>query len=140
MNLTLFWQKVEKSESCWVWKAAKDRDGYGVWSTREGGRLKQYRVHRLSFSIANDGIDNSLTIDHLCKNKLCLNPAHLEQVTIGENVRRSDSFNRLKTHCKNGHEFNEANTYNGPGRQHRQCKKCHAVRESQRYTRLKESK
>lgn len=136
MNLELFWAKVDKTPGCWNWNAAKDRDGYGVWSVRMAGKPKQFRVHRISFLLANGNIDEALTIDHLCKNKACLNPAHLQQVSMAENIRRSTSFNGSKTHCKNGHEFTASNTAFRRG-SHRSCKTCHANNESRRYHKMK---
>jgi len=136
MNLELFWAKVDKTPGCWNWTAAKDRDGYGVWSVRQEGKLKQYRVHRISLMQTHNGLDESLTVDHLCKNKACLNPEHLEQVTLAENIRRSTSFNGSKTHCNNGHEFTAENTYLRRGT-HRSCKACHANNELQRYHKMK---
>lgn len=135
MNLELFWAKVDKSPGCWNWTAAKDRDGYGVWSVRQNGKIKQYRVHRVALMGTPNGLDESLTVDHLCKNKTCLNPEHLEQVSLAENVKRSTSFNGSKTHCKNGHEFTVENTRITATR--RFCKKCHANNEMQRYNKLK---
>lgn len=138
MNLELFWAKVDKTSSCWNWTAATDRDGYGVWSVRNGKNLKQYRSHRVSYLIENNSIDAELTIDHLCKNKKCVNPAHLEQVTMAENVKRSISFHGTKTHCKSGHEFNESNTVKLG--HYRRCRTCHNESSIRSYYKTKVSK
>ena len=131
-QVELFWEKVEKTDNCWSWTAATDKDGYGVWSVRLQGKPKQFRAHRLSYYLAGNDLDEKLTIDHLCKNKACLRPSHLEQVSIRENIKRSSSFNGLKTRCKNGHPFSDDNTYVYNSRK-RNCRKCHAASEMARY-------
>lgn len=138
MDLNLFWSKIDKTNDCWNWTAATDRDGYGVWSVRHGKTLKQYRSHRLSYLFANEKLDETLTIDHLCKNKKCVNPDHLEQVSAIENIRRSESFHGTKSHCKNGHEFNELNTrLNGT---FRICRTCHNESSLRSYNKMKVNK
>lgn len=81
-----FWEKVQKTESCWIWKGCLDKDGYGQFSVR----FKCFRAHRFSFFLVRGGIDTGLVIDHLCKNKNCVNPSHMELVTIRENSRRGN--------------------------------------------------
>lgn len=85
-----------------------------------------YQAHRLSYSIFKGDMDENLVIDHKCKNTSCVNPEHLREVTHTANTTvNSDGVcaeNKIKTHCKYGHEFTEKNTYikkNG-----RECRVC----------------
>lgn len=105
-----FWSKVDQTESCWVWMSAFDQDGYGLfrfpWATA--------KAHRVAYELVVGPIPHGLVIDHLCRNRACVNPAHMEPVTNRENILRGEvkppAVPPLKTHCKNGHEFTEANT------------------------------
>jgi len=85
-------------------------------------------VHRIAYEFALGPIPDGLTLDHLCRNTICCNPAHLEPVTLRVNTLRGTSpiaDNARKTHCKNGHPFDEANTYNPPKQPtHRHCRIC----------------
>jgi hypothetical protein len=86
---------------CWEWLGYRNPDGYG----ESGGR----GVHRRAYEEAVGAIPDGMEIDHLCHNRACVNPAHLEVVTHAENMRRSAPA--TKTHCVNGHPYDEANTY-----------------------------
>lgn len=106
-----FWSFVNRGlcTDCWPWLSAKTPDGYGIFVIQR----RSYRAHRVSYAISNGGIDSTLTIDHLCRNRMCVNPSHLEQVTAMENILRSDSpiaVNALATHCVRGHLFDADNT------------------------------
>lgn len=124
-NLTLeerFWIKVNKTETCWLWTAFLDNKGYGKFQV---GKQSQ-RAHRFSYELLVEPIPQGLQIDHLCKIRNCVNPAHLEAVTLQENVRRSSvgSNFRDRTHCANGHEYTAENTVRRAGVHGRQCKTC----------------
>ena len=121
-----FWQNVEKSspEKCWLWIGSKIYKGYG--------KYKNDFVHRISYEITKGKIPNGLTIDHLCFNKLCVNPKHLEAVTNSENVKR---YHQARTHCKYGHPFNEKNTRIDK-KGYRVCLACEVRRKFEYKTRL----
>jgi hypothetical protein len=91
--LDRFWSKVDDSGSrgCWEWLAAKERTGYGTFFCRHvigRGTAIPERAHRVAYELLVGPIQAGLTLDHLCRNRGCVNPAHLEPVTRGENVRR----------------------------------------------------
>lgn len=120
-------EKVEKiPDGCWEWQAVKNDEGYGQFYFR--GSMKG--AHRVAYILLRSEIPEDLQIDHLCKNKGCVNPFHLEMVTLRENVLRGDksciAINAHKTHCKRGHPFNKENTIitkiNGTIR--RNCRVC----------------
>lgn len=106
-------------EGCWSWKKCKNSSGYGVVSHGRRPKRKQLYVHRVSYELFNGDIPNHLEIDHLCRNKLCVNPLHLEAVTTKENLRRIPR----STHCPIGHEFSGENLV-FTKRGHRICRQC----------------
>lgn len=129
-----FWEKVDKSGDCWVWTAYRGRLGYGEFRTREDGKLKAYKAHRMAFILAHGAIPEGKELDHLCRNRACVNPAHLEPVDHRTNVLRGavSALRHLagprkrKTHCKYGHQFTPENTMCRPSRPgRRQCRTCH---------------
>lgn len=109
---------------CWHWTAAKTL-GYGKFKTPE----RTWQAHRRSYTQFKGPIPDGAVLDHLCKNKGCVNPDHLEAVTQGDNVRRGKGNGyKEKTHCKNGHEFTPENTYIRPGTNgSRDCRACKRI-------------
>jgi hypothetical protein len=115
-----FWSKVDKSGSCWLWLAGKGSHGYGMFDAGYGMTC----AHRVAYELVIGDIPAGLELDHLCRNRVCVNPSHLEPVTSQENTRRGDAGknNAVKTHCPAGHEYNQANTYVYKNR--RNCRRC----------------
>lgn len=118
---------------CWSWGGWHDRDGYGHVSNRSLGW--QGRMHRVMYEWYHGSIGSG-PLDHLCRNRGCCNPTHLEPVTHRENILRGVGLaaaNAVKTHCVHGHEFTPANTYHrhrhGGGRI---CKTCIYERQARR--------
>jgi len=116
--------RIGKSAGCWEWLGFITLNGYG--RTNFPG-VKTRLAHRLVYELLVGPIPDGLTLDHLCRNRSCVNPAHLEPVTMKVNTLRGESFaakNARKTHCKRGHEFTTANTYIIPSTGSRQCRPC----------------
>ena len=129
-----FWDKVEidNPHSCWEWRACLTIEGYG-WFTNQG---TQVLAHRFAYELVRGTIPDGLTIDHLCRNKHCANPFHLEIVSRQENIRRWNDQRVVKTHCSKDHELTEENTYINKKTNQRRCKRCEAINRS-RYRRMK---
>lgn len=130
------------ANGCIVWIGATNgKNGYGIFRGGDGrdarGSRKWVLAHRYAYEHRADGvlctIPKGMTLDHLCRNRVCVNPAHLEPVTQRENTLRGEAPSARQarqTHCKNGHEFTEANTKR-EGRK-RRCRICTAAREKVR--------
>lgn len=133
-----FWSKVRKAaaDGCWEWTGAVTQRGYGrFWPTHR----TMVRAHRYAYQRLVGPIPEGLTIDHLCRNPSCVNPAHLEPVSNRTNILRSDGLSAKgarQTHCKRGHPFDIANThiYVGVwGHEWRRCRTCDRLRSNLRH-------
>jgi len=135
MDEGAFWEKVQLGDGCWEWTGSHYPNGYGRVRLTIGDQAFSV-AHRVAYTLKVGPIPDGLVLDHLCRNKGCVNPSHLEPVTFRENLMRGDSptaNNLVKTHCKRGHEFTEENTYrpkNYPSG--RQCRACWKERRHQR--------
>ena len=129
VRIQRFLSKFAKKDSCWEWHGAKVGQGYGA-VTVAGQTLL---AHRVSYEFYVGPIPEGLQIDHLCRNRACVNPDHLEAVLQKANLLRGESFsakNARKTHCTKGHEFTSENTYRyqrKDGSWRRDCRICRAA-------------
>ncbi len=129
-----FWPKVEKTGACWLWTGALAGGSGQFWA---GGKLVQ--AHRWAYEQANGPIPEGLTLDHLCRNRACVEVTHLEPVTNRVNILRgigATALNARKARCKRGHRFTPENIYtreNGG----RNCRQCKRARDRSRARRIK---
>ncbi len=129
-----FWSKVDMSGDCWLWTAAVQRNGYGLFWFN--GRLE--KAHRWAYMTMVGAIPAATPfLDHLCRNPSCVRTAHLEPVTNRENVMRGLTPNRSgcrkreQRECVHGHPFDEENTRHYAGRRH--CKECRRIQQRTKY-------
>lgn len=123
----------EPMSGCWLWIGSYDRNGYGrFWA--DGGHTQ---AHIISYEEENGPVPEGLELDHKCRVRCCVNPQHLEPVTHAENILRglapgiAGSWFRDRTHCPQGHPYDDANTHhchrigvNGKVHAHRNCRMC----------------
>lgn len=137
-DMNRFRARVDETDTCWIWQGSLDADGYGRFSLR--GRA--FQAHRISYTAAHGSIPEGLVIDHLCRNRACVRPDHLEPVTNAVNILRGVSFsavNASKEFCDNGHPFDAINTYMAPGGW-RRCRACHKASDDRYQERKREAR
>lgn len=123
-----FWETAIRDPvtDCLVWHGSSTTGGYG--HVRYGHRMRN--AHIVAYLLTHGSVPAGLQIDHLCRNRLCIEPTHLEAVTQRENIFRGTSNqakNHAKTHCAKGHPYDEENTYVDP-RGWRKCRTCMRAR------------
>lgn len=122
---------------CWEWTASIRAGGYGQFSYQGTPCV----AHRIAYRLMVGEIPEGLELDHLCRNRKCVNPKHLEVVTrkvnLNRGLRRTGSH---KTHCIRGHELTEETTYAwGKKSGHRACRKCRQIYSAAWWVKKKES-
>lgn len=119
----------EPNSGCWLWVAAHAGEGYGKYTESIAGRSITHRAHRVVYETLRGPIPAGLVCDHLCRNRGCVNPAHIQLVTIGENVLRGDGptarYARGETApCGHPYDYNDGGS--------RRCRQCLRARERAR--------
>ena len=124
-----WWSRVDQRDDgeCWMWKQSVGSHGYG--QTFDGITVRL--AHRVAWALANgQQIPNDMTVDHICRNRTCVNPAHLRLLTNEDNAR--DNGQGRKTHCPAGHPYSGDNLYVNR-RGHRKCLACQTLANRRRY-------
>lgn len=124
---------ISKSNDCWLWLGKPANTGYGQIGFGKRSERVTRNAHRVVYELLVGEVPEGKQLDHLCRNRMCVNPAHLEPVTQKENLLRGDTIpakNAVKTHCNRGHEFTDKNTYRY-GSNQRMCRACAHVRKKQ---------
>ena len=130
-------RKVRSDSRCWDWSGYKTSNGYGQIQAVRGGVRHIFMPHRIVYEAVNGAIPEGMEIDHLCRNRSCINPVHMRVVTSKENTLCGFSpaaVNGRKTHCIRGHALNGNNLRmrrNGK----RTCNECVRIKHREAYYR-----
>lgn len=125
-EVPLLLRRVEQVGDCWVWSGPTNEEGYGMVQFGRRATKQGVRAHRAAYEFFVGPIPAGLQIDHLCRVRACVNPSHLEAVTCRDNVARALDHPGAKTHCPQGHLYDEVNTRFYQGRRH--CIPCQRQR------------
>lgn len=138
-------RSAEMSSGCREWRGRVINSGYGRLTWKRDGLPIERGAHRIAYILAVGEIPDGMQIDHLCRNRICVNPEHLEVVTARENIMRAPhslaAQNHKKTHCPQGHPYSAENTTiylrdgRFPGRLCKTCQRSAASRNRARRTR-----
>src|SRR5438105_140221 len=133
-----FWAKVDRfdPDHCWEWTGGRSDTGYGSLNLGRDGSRRSVSAHRFAYELLIGPIPAGLVTDHLCRNRMCVNPKHLEMVSPRTNVLRSKPYGGAQppraptpTHCPAGHPYTEANTAFDKSTHKRHCRTCHRERQ-----------
>lgn len=121
---------IDPNTGCWNIPYAINPGGYSQWRSPSRASIQEAFTHRFTYRFLKGPIPDGLHIDHLCRNRACANPDHMEPVTCAVNVLRGEGLcaqNARRSHCSNGHEFTPENTQmvlRSNGKQYRRCATC----------------
>lgn len=142
INEALFWSRVTRTDTCWLWDNPME-SGYGqfwVGRKRDGTRTRAL-AHRVAWVIIHGDDPPGESLDHVCRVRHCVNPDHLDPVSVGENVLRGinpAATNARRKFCKYGHPLEGDNLYeytDKNGKRMRQCRECRRQRNREQYER-----
>lgn len=128
-----FWGRFTTRDGCWVWGGPPNNGGYGTASVNG----KNGMAHRHAYELTIGPIPLGKTLDHLCRNRMCINPDHLEPVDLRTNILRGTGFSAQKaaqTNCIRGHPLSGDNLYTKPNGS-RNCRACRREALRQLYAR-----
>jgi hypothetical protein len=127
-----FWRHVTKSDGCWIWNGTVNKFGYGQFGIHVDGKWKPRGAHRIAYELSKGPIPEGLQLDHLCRNRRCVNPSHLEPVSNRENSIRgmAPAMQVYRTNvCLRGHKDDFHVRANGK----RYCLECARTKARERY-------